>query len=87
MGSSSSFRTPTMTKILIDGIGNISLHANLVRVECTAAGPDGKPQPSGTLLIPGVSAAHVMQLLINGLQELTKKLREQQQAAPTAGSA
>ena len=76
-----------MSQILIDGINNITLHANVVRIECAKAGPDGKPQPSGTLLIPGVSAGQVMQALINGLQELSKKLREQQQATPTAGNA
>jgi hypothetical protein len=76
-----------MTQMLVDGVGNITLHAGLVRIECLVAGPGGKPQPGGTLLIPGPSAAQVLQALIKGTQELEKKLREQQQAAPTAGNA
>ena len=42
-----------MTQILIDGIANITLHNGILRIECTAAGADGQPHPSGTLVIPG----------------------------------
>jgi hypothetical protein len=77
-----------MTQILVDGIANVTLHAGLVRVECVMVGPNGKPQPSGTLLIPGASVGQVLQALINGTQELDKKLRDlQHQADPTVGNA
>jgi hypothetical protein len=76
-----------MTQILVDSIANITLHAGLVRVDCVAAGPSGKTQPSGTLLIPGAVAGQVLQSLIKGTQEIEKKLREQAQAAPVAGKA
>jgi hypothetical protein len=77
-----------MTQILVDGITNISLHNGLVRVECATVGPDGKQHPSGTLVIPGAAAGKVLQTLINGAQELEKKLREQQaQQQATAGNA
>ena len=66
-----------MTKILIDGISNITLHNGIVRVECTTVGADGQQHSSGTLLIPGGVAAPVVQALINGMQELDKKIREQ----------
>lgn len=66
-----------MTKVLIDGIANLSLHNNVVRVECLAAGADGKSEPSGTLLIPGAVVGPVLQSLIQGMQELEKKIREQ----------
>ena len=72
-----------MTQILVDAINSISIHNGLLRIECTAVGPDGKPQPSGTLVIPGAGAGQVLQALINGTQELEKKLREQM---PTSGN-
>jgi len=72
-----------MTNILVDGISNISLHNGILRIECTTVGPDGKPHPSGTLVIPGAIAAQVMQTLVNGMQELDKKIKEQLQ--PAAG--
>ena len=74
-----------MTQILVDGITNISLHGGIVRVECASIGPDGKQHPSGTLIIPGAVTASVLQTLIKGMQELEKKLREQQK--PVAGNA
>jgi len=78
-----------MTQILIDGITNISFHNGVLRVECASAGPDGKPQPSGTLAIPGAVAGPVLQALIKGTQELDKKVREaqEQQKMPAAGNA
>ena len=76
-----------MTQILIDGVTNISLHSGVVRIECTTVGADGKPHTSGTLVIPGPAAAHVLQALITGTQELEKKVREQQQQMAAVGSA
>ena len=70
-----------MTQILIDGIANITLHNGILRVECTTVGPNGQPQPSGTLVIPGPVAGAVLQALINGTQELEKKMREQAEQA------
>ena len=75
-----------MTQILIDGIANITLHNGILRIECTAAGADGQPHPSGTLVIPGVIAGQVVQALVNSMQELDKKLREQAEQA-AAGQA
>jgi hypothetical protein len=78
-----------MTQILIDGITNISFHSGVLRIECVTVGPDGKPHPSGTLVIPGAVAGNVLQALIKGTQELDKKMREAQaaQQQPTAGNA
>jgi hypothetical protein len=73
-----------MSQILIDGVANITLHNGIVRIECAMAGPDGKHHPSGTLVIPGAVVGQVLQTMINGMQELEKKLREQM---PTAGRA
>ena len=67
-----------MTNILVDGIAGITLHNGILRVECTTVGADGKPHPSGTLVIPGPAAAQVIQVLVNGMQELDKKIKEQQ---------
>ena len=74
-----------MAQILVDGITNISFHSGILRVECATVGPDGKHHPSGTLIIPGAVAGPVLQALIDGTQELQKKMREQQM--PTAGNA
>lgn len=72
-----------MTQILIDAIGNLSIHNGVLRVACMAIGADGKPQPSGTLVIPGASAGQVLNGLIKGTQELEKKLREVQKPGET----
>jgi len=71
-----------MTQLLVDGITNITLHNGVLRIECATVRPDGKPHPSGSLVIPGAIATQVMQALVNGMQELEKKLREQ---PPPAG--
>jgi hypothetical protein len=66
-----------MTTVLIDGIKAISVHNNIVRIECVSAGPNGEERPAGTLLIPGNQAAVILRALTQGLQELEKKVREQ----------
>jgi hypothetical protein len=70
-----------MNPILIDGISNLSIHNGVLRVACIATGADGQSHPSGTLVIPGQVATHVLNALIKGTQELEKKLREQQTPA------
>ncbi len=74
-----------MSQILVDGITNITFHNGILRVECSTVGSDGKPHPSGTLIIPGAVAAPILQALSNGMQELDKKMREKQM--PAAGNA
>ena len=78
-----------MNQILIDAIGQLSIYNGVLRVACMAVGADGQPQPSGTLVIPGPTAAQVLNALIKGTQDLDKKLRElqQQQQSPAAGNA
>lgn len=78
-----------MTQILVDGIKNITFHSGVLRVECATVGADGKPYTSGSLVIPGPVAGQVLQALIKGMQELEKKVREQQQGQqmPAAGNA
>jgi len=72
-----------MNQILLDAIANITMHNGVMRIECTAVGPDGKQHPSGVMLIPGAVAGPVLQGLVTGMQELEKKIREQQQAQQT----
>ncbi len=78
-----------MTQILVDGVANITFHSGVLRIECASVGPDGKPHVSGTLVVPGPVAGQVLQAMIKGMQELEKKLREQQQQQqmPAAGNA
>jgi hypothetical protein len=73
-----------MSIIMVDGIKDIVLHNGVVRVDCVSAGPNGETRPSGTLLIPGVITATVLQTLANALQELDKKLREHNEAQAAA---
>jgi hypothetical protein len=77
-----------MTVTLIDGIKAITLHNNIVRIDCISAGPNNEERLSGTLLIPAIRAGQIVQALTQGLQDLSSKLREhQQQNSPTAGNA
>ncbi len=74
-----------MNQILVDSIASLSIQNGVLRIACMAAGADGQLQSSGTLVIPGPIAVHVLNALIQGTQELDKKLKEQQ--TPTAGNA
>jgi hypothetical protein len=77
-----------MTVTLIDGIKAITLHNNIVRIDCISTGPNNEERVSGTLLIPAIRAGQIVQALTQALQELGNKLREhQQQNPPTAGNA
>jgi hypothetical protein len=71
-----------MQLLLIDGIKDVVLHNGMLRVDCVSAGPNGKEQHSGTLLIPANIAGPVVQTLANALAELDKKIREQQGQTP-----
>ena len=74
-----------MSVILIDGLKTVGFHNAILRIECVQAGPNGEERPSGTLLIPGNQAGHVLKALVEATQQLEKRLREQQQS--TAGNA
>lgn len=77
-----------MTMILIDGIKAVSLQNGVVRIDCIEAGSNNEERPSGTLLVPANRAGQIVGALTQALQELEKKIREQQsQNLPTAGSA
>lgn len=77
-----------MSLTLIEGIKAVTLHNNIVRIDCISAGPNNEERPSGTLLIPAVRAGQIVQALTQAMQELGNKLREhQQQNVPTAGNA
>ena len=71
-----------MTILLIDGIKDVVLHNGVLRVDCVSAGPNNQQQPSGTLLIPANIAGPVVQVLVNALAELERKIREQADAKP-----
>lgn len=72
-----------MSVVLIDGIKDVVLHNGMIRVDCVSVGPNGRESASGTLVIPANIVAAVVQTLAGALQELDKKIREQQQQAPT----
>jgi hypothetical protein len=77
-----------MAAILIDGIKAVSLQNGIVRIDCAEAGPNNEERISGTLLVPANRAGQIIGALTQALQELDKKIREQQsQNLPTAGSA
>jgi hypothetical protein len=77
-----------MTTILVDGIKAVSLQNGIVRIDCVGGGPNNEERLSGTLLVPANRVGQVLGGLTQALQELEKKIREQQsQNLPTAGSA
>jgi hypothetical protein len=77
-----------MSLTLIDGIKAVSLHNNIVRIDCISIGPNNEERPSGTLVIPAIRAGQIVHALTQALQDLGNKLREhQQQNPPTAGNA
>jgi len=66
---------------MIDGIKDIVMHNGVVRIDCVAAGPNGEVRQSGTLVIPGVATAAVLQTIVGAMQELDKKMREHEEQA------
>jgi len=62
--------------IVVDRISNIAVSNGILRIECVSVSAAGEEKPSGTVLIPANVAAPVVQSLVNGMQELDKKLRE-----------
>ncbi len=76
-----------MTQMMIDRVTSITLHANVVRIECIAVGAENKEHPAGTILIPGLEVGQVIQTLVTGLQEMQKQLRERGEAAAAAAAA
>jgi hypothetical protein len=75
-----------MSVMLIDRIATVVLHNNLVRIDCVMSGPNQEERAAGTLLIPGNVAGPILQSLINSMQELEKRLREQAAASKSAAS-
>jgi hypothetical protein len=71
-------------QMLIDGVKSITLHGNVVRVQCVAVGADGKEETTGTLLIPGNEVGRIVQALVNGLQEMQKQMRDRAAAEASA---
>jgi hypothetical protein len=64
------------TQILLERVGKVGFVNGIVRIECLSAGPDGKGESSGTLLIPGAEAGKALSALVKALQELHKKVLE-----------
>jgi len=59
--------------IIVDRISNIAVSNGILRIVSMSA--SGQEKPSGTVLIPANVAGAVVQSLVNGMQELEKKLR------------
>jgi hypothetical protein len=74
----------SMSPILIDSITNVTFVGGLVRVDCTAAGPNNEQRLSGTLLIPAAQAATIVNALASALRELHSRQRDQATPAGTA---
>jgi hypothetical protein len=54
--------------MLIDRISSISIHNGVLRVDCVGVGPNSEERNSGTLLIPAMQVANV----INSLAQATQ---------------
>ena len=76
-----------MTTILVDRISSVALHHGILRVNCTANGPNGEDHSTGTLLIPANQLGAVMKSLLNATKEVDRLIREQlQQAVAKSGA-
>ena len=67
--------------IVIDRISGMAVVNGMLRIECVALDTTGKEVPSGSVLIPGNVIGPVVQSLVNAVQEIDKKMREQAAAA------
>lgn len=67
--------------IVIDRLSNIAVSNGILRIECVAVNAAGQEEPSGMVLIPTNVAGAVVQSLVNGMQELDKKRREEMAAS------
>lgn len=68
------------TTLFADGIRNVSLSNNVLRVELTQNAGQNEPQSAGTLFIPANQAANVANALNGALRELQQRLQQQQGA-------
>jgi hypothetical protein len=66
----------SLDTILIEAVNTISLHNNLLRIDCAAAGANKKEPSVNCLLIPGNRAGSILRSLTQAAQELEKKARE-----------
>jgi len=71
-----------MSEVLIDAIKAITFHNGVLRIHCIEVGPNNEERPSGTLLIPGNQAGSILGSLTQAVQQLDKKIREQQVQQP-----
>jgi tetratricopeptide (TPR) repeat protein len=81
-------RETSLGPILIDTVNTISLHNNLLRIDCATVGANREEQSVNCLLIPGNRAGSILRSLTQAMEELDKKAREQVRlvaATPTAG--
>jgi len=66
-----------MSVVVVDGIKDIVLHNGIVRIDCLTAGPGGEQRASGSILIPGNVTGPILQAIVNAMQELDRRIREQ----------
>jgi hypothetical protein len=66
----------SLDPILIDAVNAVSLHNNLLRIDCGAVGANRKEQSVNSLLIPGNRAGSILRSLTRAAQELDKKARQ-----------
>ena len=69
--------------LVVDRIGAIAIMNGVLRIECTAVNAAGQETASGTLLIPANVAGAVVQSLVNGMQQLDRKVRDATATVPS----
>lgn len=77
-------RVPVM---FCDGIVEANVLNGVVRITLGQAGPDGKPQPCGQIVLPLTQlpgTANAMVALVRQIQDRMKEAAEKQQAAQPA---
>ena len=68
-----------MKTILADAIINISLSNNIIRVTLGEVTADQKVATTGTILIPANVAGNIISGLANGVNQISEKLKQQQE--------
>jgi hypothetical protein len=69
-------RESSLDTILIEAVNTISLHNNLLRIDCAAVGANKRESSVNCLLISGNRAGSILRSLTQAAQELAKKARE-----------
>lgn len=65
--------------IFADGISQVTLSNNNLRIKLTQTGPDNEVVNAGTLILPANQASRIVNSLAGSIQQLDERLKAQSQ--------